>query len=531
MKGFLHIILFLLGIQSAVFSQLSPGDLSTAHANLEGMSNCTKCHELGDKVTNAKCLDCHKEIKALLTQKRGYHSSAEVQRKNCFECHGEHNGRKFQLIRFNEEQFDHNLANYPLEGKHKVIDCRQCHTSENIVEPELKKKKSTFLGLSQKCISCHDDYHQETLSNDCKKCHDTEKFRPAPNFRHDQAKYALAGKHEEVDCVKCHPMEQVSGKETQKFTGLQFSDCISCHKDPHVGNLQGSCKTCHSENGFSPFIGKKRFNHNLTNFTLKGKHQSVDCFICHTPTSDAQLVFQDKVGITVNQCAKCHDDQHEGRFGTDCATCHTEKGFKGISSLKSMDNFNHALTNFPLEGLHAKVDCKKCHAESYSAPIAHSKCNSCHEDYHEGTFVTNGQATDCKECHSVVFGFAPSTYSLEQHQKNSFPLEGAHQATPCIACHVKEDKWEFRTIGNRCTDCHIDQHEGQFVQENETDCKRCHDSEDWFPRKFDHNSTRFPLDGKHATVECKKCHLPEQQGGKEVVIYKNNKTKCIDCHS
>ncbi len=33
-----------------VYGQISPGDLSNAHKDLEGMSNCTKCHVLGDKV-------------------------------------------------------------------------------------------------------------------------------------------------------------------------------------------------------------------------------------------------------------------------------------------------------------------------------------------------------------------------------------------------------------------------------------------------------------------------------------------------
>ena len=54
-----------------IYAQLSPGDLTKAHANLEGLSNCTKCHELGDKVTNTKCLDCHKDINSLISKKYG----------------------------------------------------------------------------------------------------------------------------------------------------------------------------------------------------------------------------------------------------------------------------------------------------------------------------------------------------------------------------------------------------------------------------------------------------------------------------
>ncbi|MCC6726954.1 MAG: hypothetical protein IT258_20805, partial [Saprospiraceae bacterium] len=42
------------------------------------MSNCTQCHDLGDKVSNNKCLACHKEIKSLVDKKRGYHASKDV---------------------------------------------------------------------------------------------------------------------------------------------------------------------------------------------------------------------------------------------------------------------------------------------------------------------------------------------------------------------------------------------------------------------------------------------------------------------
>jgi uncharacterized paraquat-inducible protein A len=47
-----------------VFSQISPGELSAAHAGLEGMSNCTRCHAMGKAIANHKCLDCHQELKS-----------------------------------------------------------------------------------------------------------------------------------------------------------------------------------------------------------------------------------------------------------------------------------------------------------------------------------------------------------------------------------------------------------------------------------------------------------------------------------
>ena len=76
--------------------QLSPGDLSNSHSNLNGISNCTQCHVLGNKITNEKCLACHTEILSRINLKKGYHSSADVKGKQCFSCHSEHNGKNFQ---------------------------------------------------------------------------------------------------------------------------------------------------------------------------------------------------------------------------------------------------------------------------------------------------------------------------------------------------------------------------------------------------------------------------------------------------
>ena len=90
-----HILLLLSGFQLA-FAQLSPGDLSQAHSHLEGLSNCTKCHEIGKKVVATKCLSCHSILKERIDNKKGLH--ANVGYEDCFDCHSEHHGRKYQLI-------------------------------------------------------------------------------------------------------------------------------------------------------------------------------------------------------------------------------------------------------------------------------------------------------------------------------------------------------------------------------------------------------------------------------------------------
>jgi len=591
------------------YGQISPGDLSSAHAELEGMSNCTLCHELGEKVLNSKCLDCHDDIQSLLTQNRGFHSDSSVEKKDCFECHSEHHGRKFDMIRFDEDDFNHNQTGYALEGEHEVIDCRECHVSDFIQNKDIKKRKNTFLGLEQECLSCHIDIHQNTLPNDCLNCHDMNAFTPASNFNHNETDYQLKGLHNDVDCVQCHKKTIRNGEDYQEFSDISFNDCNSCHEDPHNNQLPGECMQCHTEASFSFFNGQVGFNHDSTGFILKGSHNSIDCFSCHNRTDNPKLIFQDNIRIDENNCIGCHEDKHEGKFGNECSKCHNEESFY---ALNNMDFFNHSVTDYVLEGKHIEVDCKQCHKGRYTETIDYSACKNCHEDYHRNEFEKNGVSPDCLECHSLDIGFDYSLYTLEQHQETAFPLEGAHVATPCFACHISEDdeRWTFKNLGSSCVDCHQDIHQGyisesyypddnckachvndawssvtfdhsttnwplegkhnevdckachfneisdnngissqkfinleancaschenehgeSFAIEGITDCERCHITSSWFPVNFDHNTTNFPLVGKHIHVDCRACHTSSIENGKTVVLYKLNKFECIDCH-
>jgi len=512
------------------FAQISPGELSAAHAELEGVFNCTKCHVLGEKVTNAKCLECHKEINTRIRQGKGYHASSQVRAKDCFDCHSEHHGRKFEMIRFDEKSFNHDWTGYKLTGTHKKTDCRDCHKPDNIQEAGRKNDKKTFQGLSQKCASCHTDVHQNTLSTDCARCHSTTAFAPAANFDHSKTNFALFGQHAQAACTDCHKKESRAGQPFQHFSGIAFSSCVSCHNDPHNQNLGADCKSCHTEQGWKQFAGKNRFDHSTTHFPLKGRHQQVDCRECHNLNLGASRVFQDRLGVATTDCATCHADVHAGKFGNDCAECHSESGFRGRNA---WENFNHNRTEFPLQGKHRGVDCRQCHTSgSMTDPLPHQNCASCHADFHEGQFVKNGASPDCSQCHTVE-GFQASNFGFEQHEKTAFPLQGAHLATPCFACHLSDDgKWRFVQLGTRCVDCHTDVHQGQINAKYYPgqDCTRCHEPESWFANHFDHEQTAFPLRGAHGRLSCSVCHTrddDEDQFGK----FSGLGSKCLTCHT
>ncbi len=95
----------------------------------------------------------------------------------------------------------------------------------------------------------------------------------------------------------------------------------------------------------------------------------------------------------------------------------------------------------------------------------------------------------------------------------------------CTDCHkIGGGKPEFRCIG-----CHSDigariaakrgLHGSYHIPVGSSqECVRCHSDHNgpnfplikWDPKKFDHKETGYLLEGKHAGLECNKCHLPER---------------------
>ncbi len=530
LRTFLSVVVLMCFSDLHLIAQISPGPLAEVHADLEGMSNCTRCHTIGEKVENAKCLQCHDALRSRIDAGEGYHVSAEVRGQDCFKCHSEHHGRKFEMVRFDVEHFDHDLTGYPLTGAHRQLNCAECHQPDFIQSRELRQRSGTYLGLNTACTTCHTDFHQGTLSNNCTKCHTTDAFVPASAFSHDKTDFPLVGAHQTVDCVSCHKVTTRNGSSFQEFADVPFTNCSSCHEDVHQGRFGTNCKECHVEESFHVFRGMGDFNHNKTGFPLLGKHQTISCADCHSTQVSTDRMFKDFTGKDVSNCTACHEDVHKQKFGNDCRTCHSEESFRAVRNFTVSD---HSKTAYPLEGKHETVDCRKCHETRMMLPLAHSQCADCHADFHEGQFVTATRTPDCAECHTVN-GFAGSTFTVEEHNRTDFVLTGAHLATPCFACHQRNDKWVFRDVGNRCTDCHEDVHGSSIDARYYPDkaCERCHTPDAWNAVQFDHSLTGFALAGRHAQVACTACHIPDSTlTGKRHVAFNGLVQECTSCHA
>jgi hypothetical protein len=511
-----------------IAAQLSPGELSLPHSSLEGLSNCTQCHVLGNKVSSEKCLTCHKEIKERISLNKGYHVSSQVKGKECFVCHSDHHGKKFQLIKFDIQKFDHNLTGFGLSAPHAKKECRECHSGKNIIDSKVRARKETWLGLGANCLSCHDDYHRNTLSTECLTCHTDVAFKPASKFSHSSARFQLKGKHAAVACIKCHKEVTEGGKKYVEFKGIPFSVCTSCHKDPHQNKFGQDCSQCHNEDSFLVVKGVRGFDHNKTDFKLVGKHQVVNCKACHKGK------FTDPLKSA--KCTDCHSDYHKKQFAVngvspDCSKCHNVKGF----NLFSFTPEQHNQSAFPLKGSHEAIPCFECHKKQkdWNFRGIGINCKDCHKDVHQAFIPAKYYPeSNCSICHNSV-RWAEVAFD---HSKTSFPLTGAHSKINCRACHLKGDnasisQQKFTGLPGKCNDCHDDKHFRQFEKNGITDCSQCHAPEKWVPARFDHSKAAFKLDGKHINVPCIKCHKPQQEGSVYYVKYKLKVFTCESCHS
>lgn len=507
--------------------QLSPGELSQPHSHLSGMSNCTQCHVLGNKVSGDKCLACHTEIKSRINIQKGYHSSAEVIGKQCSECHSEHNGRNFRLVRLDETTFNHNSTGYALSTPHAKQECRICHAPKNIKDQSLKSRKNTFLGVGTECLTCHTDYHFRTLSSECVNCHNQDSFVPATGFSHDKSRFILAGKHKSVDCSKCHEVRIIDGRKFQQFRGIQFSNCTSCHKDPHMNQFGQTCRQCHSEESFHIIKGMKDFDHDKTGFRLEEKHQIVTCKSCHKNNYTEPLKH--------DRCSDCHTDYHNRQFlkngvSPDCSECHTIKGFANFSFTVE----RHNTGPFPLRGAHGAIPCYECHRKQdrWSFRSIGIECKDCHQDIHQSyireEFYPGGS---CRQCHTET-RWTDVTFN---HSTTNFKLTGAHSNQKCSDCHFRKNdegivKQKFNGLSTQCSDCHMDIHSGQFAASGKTDCAYCHETDNWEASRFNHDNTAFRLDGKHKDVPCSECHKRIGNGTATFINYKLKEFKCESCH-
>jgi hypothetical protein len=387
-----------------------------------------------------------------------------------------------------------NLCHTPFWGNATMADrCVVCHTD---VAAQWRNP-STLHGVLRKnepemtCRTCHPDHRGANASlTDMSNA----------NFPHDSLGYSLLAHQprsngSQIGCPDCHAQNYIAP--------FDQSVCATCHSkiDPvftqtHLLAFGNDCLACHD--GVDSY--GHNFDHNKQKFPLTGKHADTLCSSCHLNArnlTDLRSAPQD--------CYSCHakDDNHQGRFGTNCGICHTTTGWTPAS-------FDHNLAAFKLDGQHINVACENCHINNVFKGTP-TGCYSCHkkDDIHKGHYGTN-----CAACHTTA-GWLPANVD---HNLFSFKLTGKHITVACEGCHING---LFKGTPSGCYSCHQkdDNHKGRFGK----DCGACHSTNGWKPATFDHNLSGFPLTGAHTALNCTQCHASGNFGGLS--------PSCAACHA
>ena len=460
------------------------------------------------------------------------------------------------------------LECHGVRGEDVDPDCRKCHLEID----RLITEGRGFHALEGKeaCAKCHPEHGGRDFA-----LIEWPGGKPEA-FDHRKAGWALAGKHRDVECRRCHKAEhrreevaalRPGGSSDESWLALA-TDCGVCHRDPHEDRFGRDCERCHTEESWKR-IREESFDHGRTRYPLEGAHRDVECAKCHDPErgGSPRPAFA--------RCVDCHADAHAGTATlagrpVDCNECHSLRWFRPTTFTSA----RHAEAVYPLEGRHARVKCESCHpkAEGKQAVAAYGtarivlrpasrRCTDCHDDTHGGQLAAWSGGGECTACHDLN-GFKPSTFTTARHDSLSFPLDGKHAAAECRACHAATRNllpplpaepslgraaFGFRPPAATCTECHRDPHAGRFAdggtRATERGCRACHGMDTFRLSTFDvasHAQSRFPLEGAHRAIPCLDCHreLARETSGSSLRLataasnleFVTEDRSCAGCH-
>ena len=383
------------------------------------------------------------------------------------------------------------------------------------------------------------------------------------------------------ECTACH----------EPWGGVTDAKCFACHKpieearkknEGFHGQMKMNCATCHTEHlGINKNIAKfdeRNFDHDLTGFPLKQKHQITSCKECHQTVRGPARPDPFKINFygQTSSCLHCHQQESDHFYPEkwaqkECSECHSFLGWE------EKNTFDHAKdAKYELKFKHKELKCKTCHTPMVSqnadlkanhrkvgmfqGPLAVryewsktslKKCIGCHDNPHEEKGI-QAKHTDkgCLFCHE------PQEWKMDvkgfDHKKVGYDLKGVHLKTDCLKCHEQEvpkvkkpDQLIWTGLKTECRECHESPHAiAQTDTWREKPCGLCHThksfaDESLAKKSFNHDLTQFPLLGAHKKSTCKSCHRPGEANQKEkdltkqlhvFKILKDGEDHCTQCH-
>lgn len=193
----------------------------------------------------------------------------------------------------------------------------------------------------------------------------------------------------------------------------------------------------------------------------------------------------------------------------------------------------------PLAQVHRELEgtlkCTSCHAAGKAAMDA--RCTTCHREV--GWLAERGRgfhgrantkATPCASCHPdhagedfALIKWPGGSPERFDHASAGFALRQSHATLDCDDCHTTKHRVspaarlapapgaKWTGLEQSCASCHADPHRGALGE----DCTSCHDAGAWKTTPgFDHDTTGYPLTGRHRSAGCDDCHATSRLASK-----------------
>jgi hypothetical protein len=287
-------------------------------------------------------------------------------------------------------------------------------------------------------------------------------FPPGANILEVHDFFVLTGGHADLLCSTCHTGETYEGTA---------SECAACHaeEDAHEGEYGTDCALCHIIDDWQ----SASFDHSIigaqdcaTCHEAPENHYPGACTLCHTDTTDFNIILFDHTAVSGQDCAVCHAAPVDHYAGA-CTLCHFDT-----------TDFRIAIFNHSIIG---GTDCAACHA----APANHypGACVNCHQDtgnFRNVNFSHTG-LTDCAACHAAPANHYPGQCSACHNTttfagatfNHTFPIHHEGANGDCAVCHPGND-----TRSYTCASCHnqqemIHEHSEEGIGDI-SNCVHCH---------------------------------------------------------
>ncbi len=347
-------------------------------------------------------------------------------------------------------------------------------------------------------------------------------------------------------CLDCHvAIARQATAQSGLHATLTLAACATCHPEHHGAEAPLLPPHAFERAGI---LDVSRYDHRHVAFALNGVHSQLTCVRCHDHADDVSPPTGGRYLGASQACTSCHEDVHQGAYGSTCVTCHGQS-----QPFQEVPGFSH--DRFALIDAHGQVPCAACHEPGSDRDVEREQredltvrsCRECHSNPHEQPATGTAalylpKAGDCARCHEAD-RWDSARPTAAEHGQLGFALHGQHAQTECASCHGNAEQsplWQGQAPKlEACAACHESPH-AETVMLTATDqvgpangCAQCHlDGDQSFAEgrmnAEQHRATGFLLATPHADLACNACH---QGANRAERFLARAASDCRSCHA